>query len=151
VGFEREPHRHPFLVRRLGDDPDFLRRVEAAERLGQPRSRLEGREPEEVTEHEYDGDVLVRSTTVREPLWTEQDFAEQLALAEYRDSLCDCCGLPKSMTLADERDAPRFVVSKRYCLARRTLIESQQAFTNNGKDAKPAHDALRWTIRAEKR
>jgi hypothetical protein len=54
------------------------------------------------------------------------------------------------MTLAEEKFAPRFVVAKRYCLARRTLIESQQAFSNNGKDAKPVHDALRWTIRAEK-
>jgi hypothetical protein len=37
----------------------------------------------------------VRAVTVRDPEWTEQDAAEMLALAEYRDSLCDCCGMPK--------------------------------------------------------
>ena len=111
---------------------------------------MEGREPAEVTEYEYDGDRLVRAVTTREPQWTELDTAEMLALAEYRNTLCDCCGLPKAMTWVDERDAPRFVVSKRYCLARRTLIESQQAYTNKGKDVKPVHGALRWSIRAEK-
>jgi hypothetical protein len=116
-----------------------------------PRSRLEGREPTETTEYEYDEyGLLVRAVTVRDPEWTEQDAAEMLALAEYRDSLCDCCGMPKSMTLVDERDAPRFVVSKRYCLARRTLIESQMAYTNNGKESKPAHDALRWSVQVKK-
>lgn len=115
-----------------------------------PRSRLEGREPGETTEYEYENDRLVRSTTTRDPEWTEQDTAEMLALAEYRDSLCDCCGLPVSMTLVDERDAPRFIVSKKYCLARRTLIESQQAFTNNGKEAKPVHQALRWSVQVKK-
>lgn len=88
--------------------------------------------------------------TTREPEWTEQDQAVAVALGEYRDSLCDCCGLPKSVTLVNERDAPRFVISKRYCLARRALIESQLSFTNKGKEAKPAHQALRWSIRVEK-
>jgi hypothetical protein len=37
-----------------------------------------------------------------------------------------------------------------YCLARRTLIESQMAYTNNGKESKPAHDALRWSVQAKK-
>lgn len=73
-----------------------------------------------------------------------------VALAQYRSSLCDCCGLPKSMTQPEhERDAPRFIVSQRYCLARKTLIESQQAFTNRGKDAKPAHQALQWSVRVQ--
>lgn len=112
---------------------------------------MEGREPVEVTEYERDTDgLIVRATTTREPEWTEQDTIEMLALTEYRDSLCDCCGLPQSMTQGDERDAPKFVVSKRYCLARRTLIESQLSFTNNGKDLKPVHQALRWTVRTEK-
>ena len=111
---------------------------------------MEGREPVEVTEHDYENGVLVRSVTTREPLWTEQDTAEILALGEYRAGLCDCCGLPKSMTWVHERDAPRFIVSKRYCLARRTLVESQVAFDNDGKDAKPEHRALRWSIRVDK-
>jgi hypothetical protein len=115
-----------------------------------PLSKFEGREPVTVTEYEYDGERLVRAVTVTEPEWTEHDQAVMIALAQYRDSLCSCCGLPKAMTLADEKDAPRFVVAKRYCLARKTLIESQQSFTNNGKDAKPAHGALLWSVRAQK-
>lgn len=52
---------------------------------------------------------------------------------------------------AHERDAPTFVVSKQYCLARKTLVESQQAFTANGKEAKPAHAALRWSVSVQRR
>lgn len=111
---------------------------------------MEGREPGETTEYEYADGLLVRSTTIREPMWTEQDTADMLALAEYRASLCDCCGLPKAMTLVNERDAPRFVVSKNYCLARRTLIESQMSFTDNGKESKPIHQALRWSVQVKK-
>lgn len=88
--------------------------------------------------------------TTREPFWTEQDTAEVLALAEYRAGLCDCCGLPKRWTLVAERDAPRFVISKRYCLARRTLLETQHAFTDGGKDSKPDYGALQWSIRVDR-
>lgn len=90
--------------------------------------------------------------TTREPEWTEQDQAEVLALAEYRDSLCPCCGLPKSDVLIHERDAPKFVVSKKPCLARRTLVETQAAFfKEHEKNPKPQHAALQWSVRIEKR
>lgn len=90
--------------------------------------------------------------TTREPEWTEQDLGEVLALAEYRDSLCPCCGLPKADTQIHERDAPKFVVSKRYCLARRTLAETQAAFfKEHEKKPQPQHSALLWSVRVEKR
>jgi hypothetical protein len=147
--------RHPFLARRLASSPGYLRRVEAAERLGVPLSKLEGREPAEVTEHEYADGVLVRSVTTREPAWTEQDFAEVLALAEYRESLCECCGLPKKdvdTRFVHERDAPKFVVSRHTCLARRDLVESQVAFEKqHEKKPRPEHKALLWSVRIEKR
>lgn len=73
-----------------------------------------------------------------------------LALGEYRDTLCPCCGFPKSMTQVHERDAPRFLISKRWCWARKTLIETQQAFTDNGKNVKPTHSALQWGISINK-
>lgn len=105
-----------------------------------------------MTEYEYADGLLVRSVTTREPEWTEQDQAEVLALAEYRESLCTCCGLPKSDVLAHERDAPNFVVSKRYCLARRTLAETQAAFFKpHEKNPRPEHAALQWSVRIEKR
>ncbi len=116
-----------------------------------PLSVFEGREVAETTEYEYNPEGrLIRSTTVRAPEWTGDDRAVLVALAQYRDSLCSCCGLPKDMTLAHERDAPRFVVSRRYCLARKTLIESQLAFTNRGKESKPIHQALQWSVKVEK-
>lgn len=99
--------------------------------------------------YEYDDGRLARAVTTREPEWTEHDQAAIIALTRYRDSLCDCCGLPKAQVWAHERDAPRLVVKKWPCLARRTLIESQLALSNNGKDQKPAHAALRWSIRVK--
>ena len=103
-----------------------------------------------MTEHEYDaGGRLVRSVTTREAEWTEQDLAEVLALAEYRDSLCECCGLPKADVQVHERDAPKFIVSKRYCHARKTLLESQAGFFE-GKKPDPAHGALLWSVRVER-
>jgi hypothetical protein len=90
--------------------------------------------------------------TIREPRWTALDQAEVLALAEYRASLCSCCGLPKDSVLVHERDAPKYVVSKRYCLARRTLAETQAAFFKEfEKNPKPEHQALQWSVRIEKR
>jgi hypothetical protein len=74
-----------------------------------------------------------------------------LALAWYRDSLCECCGLPKDIVQGHERDAPKFIVSKRYCLARRTLAEVQAAFfKEHEKRPVPGHNALLWSIRIEK-
>lgn len=106
--------------------------------------------PAELTEHEYDEQGrLVRSVAIREPLWTEQDSAEVLALTEYRAGLCPCCGLPKSLVQGHERDAPRFVVGKRYCWARKTLAETQAQWAK-GRDPKPGDGALQWSIRVAK-
>lgn len=41
--------------------------------------RLSGWEPAEVTTYEYDGDLLVRSVTVREPEWSPDEVVNQLA------------------------------------------------------------------------
>jgi len=87
--------------------------------------------------------------TTREPEWTEQDQAEVLALAVYRDSLCDCCGLPKDAVWVHEKDAPRFLVSKWPCLARRTLAQTQASFFG-GKNPTPAQTALKWSVRIDK-
>lgn len=110
-----------------------------------PPSKLDGREVVEVTEYEHDERGHYRSVTIREPEWTEQDTAELLALAEYRASLCECCGMPKDVVWVHERDAPRFVVKKWPCQARKVLNVSQAAYF--GKDQPtPAQQALRWTV-----
>lgn len=87
--------------------------------------------------------------TTREPEWTEDDLAELLALAEYRAGLCECCGLPAAQTQEHEAQAPRFVVSKKFCLARRTLAETQAAFFKNRRES-PGDAALLWSVRVEK-
>lgn len=45
---------------------------------------MEGWEPREFTEYEWDGDRLVGSVTWREPEWSTDDVNALLALREYR-------------------------------------------------------------------
>lgn len=60
-------------------------------------SRLHGREPRQVTTHTYDeAGRLVRSVTVREPEWTEQDLAGAIALLKVEADTCPGCGEPLS-------------------------------------------------------
>lgn len=46
--------------------------------------------------------------TTREPLYTEQDRAELLALVEYRAQLCPACGGLLSECTSHEANGPRF-------------------------------------------
>lgn len=78
------------------------------------------------------------------------DAAEMLALAEYRSTLCECCGLPKSMTQVHERDAPRFIVEHPMCQARRTMIDAQRPYRDQKEAAKhPEWDAYIWKIKVK--
>lgn len=86
--------------------------------------------------------------TTTEPEWTEQDRAEIIALGEYRDSLCDCCGLPKSMVWVHERDMPKFVVKTWPCQARKVLNVSQAAYFGKHQPT-PSQQALRWAVRID--
>jgi YD repeat-containing protein len=134
VGAEPGCCRCPFLARRFADEAGLRRRVETAERLGIPPSQLDGREPAEVTEYEYDEQGrLVRSVTTREPRYTEQDRAELLALAIYREGLCPRCGRPLDVCTAPEDGGPEYVVTWRTCGATRALLEHQRA-AYGGKD-----------------
>lgn len=92
-------------------------------------SRLDGREPESTTRHFYDRrGRLVRSVTMREPEWTEQDRAEVLALALYRDRLCPCgCGQPYVETTSPEDGGPQYEAGRVVCRARLALLEAQKA------------------------
>jgi hypothetical protein len=87
--------------------------------------------------------------TTREPEWTEHDVAERLALAEYRESLCPCCNLPKGQVWVHERDAPRYRVSKWMCHAGKTLAESQDGYFKDRKPT-PGQAALKWSVRIDK-
>lgn len=89
---------------------------------------------------------MVRSTTTREPLWTEQDLAELVALAQYRATLCDCCGLPKRMTQVHERDIPRFVVGRKTCWARKTLNQAQGVVEADKQLSDAYKRSQQWSI-----
>ena len=84
--------------------------------------------------------------TTREPRFTEQDRAELLALALYRDGLCPLCGRPRRVCTAPEGSHP-FETVWEVCQATRMLIERQNA-TYEGKSY-PTRGAHLWgtTIR----
>lgn len=88
---------------------------------------MDGREPAEITEHEYDGERLVRSVTTREPLYTEQDRAELHALGVYRDGLCPACGGPLDECTSHEATGPKFRPSWLLCRRRDELSIAQKA------------------------
>lgn len=118
-----------------------------------PRSQLEGREPAEVTEHEYDdAGRLIRSVTTRESEWTEHDLADQLALAEYRSWLCPCgCGYLEEDTHSHEETGPRFTASRSTCRARLELIEQQTAHERAKEGGDDRRAARVWRISMQKR
>lgn len=140
---EPQGRRPPFLIRRLTDEPDLRARIETAERLGIPPRRLAGWEPAETTSYEYEGGRLVRSVTVRESEWSDEDRAWMAALAAYRGGLCPCgCGHPAEHTTAHEGDGRTFVVPPpTRCRARTALSMAQAQYQDT-----PQPDALLWRV-----
>lgn len=104
-----------------------------------------------MTEYEYDdAGRLVRSVTTRDPLWTEQDRAEALALTLYRERSCPCgCGNPASLTLIPEDKGPAWEVTHTTCTARLALLERQRAAVEKYKTKNA--DAWLWSVRPRKR
>jgi hypothetical protein len=96
--------------------------VEAAHDLGISVKRLDGWEPAERTEYEYDRDGrLVASTTVREPEWDEEQQSLMLALHAYRANIHEACGhyLPDSTSPeADEGYGVGAAIRCHACTAR---------------------------------
>jgi hypothetical protein len=67
--------------------------VEAAHALGISVKRLDGWEPLQRTEYEYDRNGrMVASTTVREQEWDEEQQSLMLALHAYRANVHEACG-----------------------------------------------------------
>lgn len=136
-------HQPPFLIRRLTDEPATLARIETAERLRIPPRRLDGWEPTETTEYEYDdGGRLVRSVTVREPEWSEQDRAWMAALAAYRTTRCPNCGGDLGECTAHESDGRTFVVPDPVRCRARTALAIKQAQYQDATQP----EALLWRV-----
>lgn len=90
---------------------------------------LDGREPVEVTEYEYDAaGRLIRAVTTRESEWLPEDRAEALALAAYRASLCPSgCGQPVGESTSHYEDGPEYHAKATTCRACAALAEAQRA------------------------
>lgn len=117
-----------------------MARIEAAERLGISPRRLDGWEPAETTTYDYDdAGRLVRSVTVREPEWSEQDRAWMLALVGYRASLCPTCGGPIE-ECGPESEGRWQVPPPRRCYRMDVLAVEQK----NSKRPRP--EALMWRV-----
>jgi hypothetical protein len=79
--------------------------------------------------------------TTREPLYTEQDRAELLALAEYRRTLCPLCGGPMDECTAPEKTGPRYRAKRMRCQRVDALGIAQEAV----RESKVPHpEALIW-------
>jgi hypothetical protein len=124
----------------MAAERDFRARVELAERLGVPPSQLDGREPESTTVHEYDdAGRIVRSTTTAESRYTEQDRAELLAIAVYRDGLCSVCGGPATECQSHEATGPKFKPSRLRCRRSDAVLVAKSALQNTDRP-----EALAW-------
>lgn len=91
----------------------------------------------------------MRSVTTREPLYTEQDRAELLALALYRDGLCSLCGHPLEVCTSDEDAGAQFDVVWKTCRATRDKLERQRAVY--GEKQHPNRPAHLWGTAIRKR
>lgn len=94
---------------------------------------------------------LVRSVTTREPLFTDLDRAELLALGVYRAGLCPLCGRPISVCTSHEEFGPEFRAEYTMCRATAAQLEIQRAITDNGKKQNPNAAAYLWSTTIRKR
>lgn len=90
----------------------------------------------------------MRSVTVWEPLYTEQDRAELLALQVYRDSLCPLCGRPLEVCTSHEETGPQFTARvSAVCRITRAKLERQRAMTDGGRKPMPPNaPAYLWAV-----
>lgn len=84
--------------------------------------------------------------TTREPLFTEQDRAELLALALYREGLCPLCGRPQRICTSHEEQGPDFTATYTACRATLALLEQQRAISEGGKKPRPNAPAYLWAV-----
>lgn len=89
--------------------------------------------------------------TTREPEWTEQDRAEVIALALYREGLCPLCHRPVEVCTSHEETGPEFTASYVPCRATLAILTAQRGMTDDGKRPRPNAPAYLWTTSMRKR
>lgn len=96
-----------------------------------------------TTRHVYDRrGRQIRSVTVSEPRWTDEDRAEVLAWALYRRSLCPCgCGHPARETTSHEETGPQYKATRIRCRARDVLQLAQDELRDVERP-----EALLWQV-----
>lgn len=137
MGGQQHPGLRPFLARRLVDSPELRTKVEAAYNLGISVKRLDGWEPVEVSEHEYDDDGrLIRTVTRREAEWDDHERAWMDAWLLYRSNVHDACGhyLPDSTAGEDDWVADK-PIRCHACTARAAAYKRIEAAGNQYPEA----------------
>ncbi len=81
--------------------------------------------------------------TTTEPRWTDEDRAEALALALYREGLCPLCGRPLDVCTSMEGVGPDFSATYTACRASMAILEKQRALTDGSKP-NPNASAFLW-------
>lgn len=82
--------------------------------------------------------------TRSEPLWTDLDRGEVLALALYREGLCPLCGRPLEVCTSHEETGPLFAAEYVACRATMAKIEKQRALFGDDKKPDPYAPSYLW-------
>jgi hypothetical protein len=94
--------------------------------------RLNGWEPREVTEHEYDdAGRCVRSVTTREVEWDEDERAWALALLELEADACPGCHGRMSETTAPEAEGKYVSPAPTRCHMCTAISAAQSTYHDN--------------------
>jgi hypothetical protein len=113
-----------------------------------PRSVLLGEGTRSVTTYEYDDETgrLVRSVTVHESPWTEENRGWGIAYEAYLSDLCPRCKRPLSETTAMKDGAALHTYDVDHpmrCHSCDEMIKKQEAHGKSGQVIRP--EALIWT------
>lgn len=97
-----------------------------------PRSVLLGRQAQATTTYHYDeNDRLTHSTTVWDPVWSEEDLAWAMAQAAEDAERCTGCGLPLSETTDPDAEGEYEAPLPTRCHACTALEKRREEYTGS--------------------
>lgn len=126
-------------------DPQLREELLAARAWGVSHRRFCGWEPRRVTTFEYDdAGRVVRSVTVTEPEWDDEQRELVYALAQYEASLCPGCGGDLAETTSPEAEYGYTRAGPERCYRCQMLAMYQEA---DGEAKTPQPDSLLYGLR----